>query len=354
MITRDKIFKMCRRIYPGQKFEFMNYDLFVKNPFIFDGILEHLDTINGLYLALKNSNLPLLERNPSGSLKAHNIRNAGGAWDVRQVVTHVGQFKGIIITVIVKGYVFVFKCGNFKVKNSDLSGRRAFRKFSRVCELNGINLDKYKTKSGFDLKKEIEQPIIRMFKCYKKYNGVHHIDFNNAWCAGVCEVYPEFKPVFKTLREQDKLIGDIALGFCQSEYNDYSLTALAKAGINTTNKNVRDMWVNLVENGFTVLGINTDGIWYVDEMNPGRLYSDENEGLELGQWKTDHKNCDFMAYSDGQYWFRENGVFNVRARGSYAYETIKARKDWDEEDFDKAMGTLVEFAWDEERGLIEV
>lgn len=352
MTIYDKVYKACSEIYKGQHFEFLKYDQYVRNPKIINHIVENKDTINNLYLLLKNSKLATILRNPKGSIARHNIHHAAGAWDVQEIYTAKNVFKGIIITVIVKGYVFVFKCGTFSFNNNQLSGYKCFAKFATACKNNNVDLQKYATDDGLAVKAKIESPIIQMWQTLQVLDNVHHIDLNQAWPSQVCAVYPEFKPVFAELRQKDKLIADIALGFCQSEHINYKYAELAKIGINGCNKQIKSILEKLIENDFEIIGINTDGIWYKDKTSQNRLYHDEDEGTGLGQWKTDHKNCTFCAYSDGQYWFEENGKFNVRARGYYSYEQIKPRENWNREDFDKAMYTQVVINWNRDEGFI--
>lgn len=349
---RDKIYSMCTAIYEGQEFDFLNYDQYVKNPKILKQVIREKDRINALYKALKASPLDKIQRTASGAIQKHNIKHASGAWDCKEVRTAQNVFKGVVITVILRNRVFVFKCGAFGVKDSEITGRKAFRMFESACKKHGINIWDYAIDNGVEIKSQIERPYILCLQKFKRLEHVHHLDINNAWCAGVCEDYPELIPVFVDLREKNKLIGDIALGFCQSEYIQYKLSNLSKSGINNTNRNITDLMESLAKQNFDVIAINTDGIWYKDKTNQNRIYTDENEGKELGQWKTDHKDCTFCAYSNGQYYFIENGKFNVRARGYYLYEKKKPRTEWDEHDFDQAMASAITLTWDNEEGFI--
>lgn len=348
---REKIFKMCRSIYDGKHYDFLDYNHPNTPSHTFNHILEDKDTINKLYKTLKESDLYPIMRTPKGYIAKHNIHHAGGAWDVK-VIEKNHILKGVIITVIIKGYVFVFKCGMFGANKSKLNGWKSFREFQKVCKEYGIDLDNYATEKGEEVKAEIQKPLIQNYKLYKKIENVNHLDINSAWPSGVCETYPEFTPVFKKLREKDKLLGDMALGFCQSSLCKYKYSILAREGINNCNLRIYDFIDKLSNQKFEIIGINTDGIWYKDRTNQNRLYTDENEGTGLGQWKTDHKHCTFMAYSNGQYWFREDGKFNARARGFYYYETIKPREEWEEEDFDIAVSSQVWFMWDDKEGFV--
>lgn len=336
----------------GQHFEFGEYDQFVREPNYYVHLIKEKDSINAFYQALRNSNLAQIKRTPSGSIKSHEICHVAGAYDVRKVITEAGVFKGVIITVILKGYVFVYKCGAFKVDKSELTGVAAFRKFKKACERHGINLDEYADADGKGVKQDIESPSIQLFvtPC-KLYQHVNHIDINNAYPAGVVKDYPEFAPVFAYLRAKDKLIGDMALGYCQSQYAGYKYSKLAKAGVNNTKDYVFKLVERLWNANYDVLLTNTDGIYYTNKKEPYKLYHDADEGDGLGKWRHDIIDADFMPYSAGQYWFKDADGFHPRARGFYTYEMIKPREEWDEFDFDKAVGSLAVIIWDDERGF---
>ena len=132
------------------------------------------------------------------------------------------------------------------------------------------------------------------------------------------------------------------------------LAMLNKLGYKTTfiGKIGDDIFGRQLKRAVEEVGINTDGIWYQAKNGDFRLYHDENEGGELGQWKNDHQDCEFLAYSDGQYWYKEKGKFHPVARGFYSYERIKAREEWNEADFDFAIGSQIIVEWDPEEGFI--
>lgn len=353
MTIREKIYNLCNRLGKGQSFSFLEYDRMIKKPTIIVDIFNNIDNINNLYKLLLHSNLKKIIRTPCGTIKKHNIHHAGGAWDVEEVYTDNNQLKGVIITVIINGEVFILKCGGFSANKKEISGTCAFRAFLSACKAHNINIEDYYTNEGSLEKTKIEKPYIAIFKRYNIIPNVNHIDLNSAWAAGVCVDYPEFYPVFKDLLLKDKLYPSIALGYCQSRYIGYRLAKLSQSGVNNCNRMVESLLQSLTIQDFEIIGVNTDGIWYRDKLNGDRIYHDSNEGVDIGQWKTDYKNVSFLAYSDGQYCFREaNGTFNVRARGSYSYEKIKAREHWNEEDFDKAMGTQIIIEWDPEEGFI--
>lgn len=352
MNSAERIYRLCAGLATGQKFGFLKYDQQIRTPQIFKHVIKERETINGLYQALRESRLGTIERTANGSIKKWNVHHAGGAWDVQQTITAKGVFKGVIITVIVRGTVFVFKCGAFGVEGSDMHGRKAFRALTSECKRQGVDLEKYAVADGERVKGEIEKPIIKVFKRYREIQHVHHLDINSAWASACAAEFPELRGVFERLYAKDKAIVNMALGFCQSEYCGYRFAALAKAGINGTNERIINLMTKLTMADFEVVAVNTDGIWYYDCKDAGRVYTDEDEGKGFGKWKTDHRDCVFDGYSNGQYWFIEDGKFNVRARGYYTYEQKKPREEWDKEDFDKAMASVTTLYWDEKEGFV--
>lgn len=349
----EDIYKLCCFIGKGQQFEFGMYDQYIKTPTIIQKMSELESKANPLYKALRKSDMAQIKRTPKGGIAKHYLPHSIGAYDVQEVITENNIFKGVIITVIVKGTVFVFKCGLMSAKGSTLTGTKAFAKFKKMCLQQGIELEDYATENGKEVKEQIESPIIKVFHKYDLLHNVNHIDINSSWGAFCGKEYPKLFDIFANLREQDKMLANLALGYCQSQYCSYRLSNLAKAGINGTNEYIKTLWSKLWDNDFEVIGINTDGIWYRDNKNQNRLYHDENEGHQIGMYRHDHIGCDFLGYSDGQYWYKENGVFHPVARGFYNYELQKPRVEWDENDFDKAMkGGECLMEWNEENGFV--
>lgn len=349
----EDIYKLCASIGKGQKFDFGMYDQYIKTPTIIQKMSELESKANPLYKALKKSGMHQIKRTPKGGIAKHYLPHSVGAYDVQEVITENDIFKGVIITVIVKGEVFVFKCGLMSAKNSTLTGTKAFAKFKKMCLQQGVELEDYAVDNGKEVKQQIEPPIIRVFHKYDLLRHVNHIDVNSSWGAFCGKEYPALFDIFANLREQDKMLGNLALGYCQSQYCSYRLSKLAKAGINGTNKFILDKVAKLWDNDFEIVGINTDGIWYRDNKEQGRLFHDEDEGHIIGQYKHDHIDCDFRGYSEGNYWYKENGIFHPVARGFYGYELKKPRSEWDEIDFDKAMrGGECMMRWDDKEGFI--
>lgn len=351
MTIHEKIYNLCKKYDNGISID--KFSLKTYSGTYFKQIFE-LENFNKLYKLLKKSKLRKIIRTEKGNIIKSNFLQLFGSWDIQKVITKQGIFKGVILTVILKNTLFIFKSGSFGTnKNKELTGKKAFSWFLKYLKEDNIDINNYAIDNGADVKLQIESPIIENCIIYQKLTNVNHLDFNSAWASKVVKKYPEFKNAFYRLyHEKNKEYPSIVLGYMQSEYCNYKFTHLSKIGVNDTNKEIKSMVSRLFKTGYEIVGINTDGIWYRDLTGKNRIYHDENEGTEFGQWRTDHINCEFMAYSDGQYWFKENGVFYPKARGFYSYELIKPREQWDENDFDKAMSSISNITWDDEEGFI--
>ena len=351
---RDQIYELCSYFGEGTWMELNEINVIKAKTIVVHSILQEIDKINKLYTLLYDSDLYTMLITKSGAISKYTPGMAYGAWNFEKIITKKGVFKGIKLRVYIKKTLFILVFGAINPKDSTLTGKSCYNKFLKACEVENIDLKKYESDKGKEIKETIESPIISFDSNYthKVYENVNHIDIKSAWGSGVAMTYPEFMPVVEKLYKKDKLVMNLALGYCQSEYIDYKLSILAKTGIEWCNNKIKEKVKQIREQNFIVLGINTDGIWYKDNTNQNRLYTDNEENTGFGGWRTDHKNCKLFAYSDGQYWFEEDGKFNVRARGFYAYETIKPRELWNREDFDKAMSNQAIIEFDYKKGFI--
>ena len=304
-----------------------------------------------MYFTLKKTLTHKIVRTEKGCI-AKNIVNAAGCYDVQVVKNSANNvIRGIIITVLLRSHIWVIKCGRLtNARDNTMSGAKAFKILKEELLKDGIDLKNYEEKDGKEYKAKIETfPIVNTF-LKKEFEHVNHIDLNLAWPSALCRAMPEFEKTFSRL---NKKILNSALGFCQSRFCGYKLSKLPMIGINDTNKVIGELTDKLVDEDFIVIGYNTDGIWYKDAKEQGRLYHDENEGKGLHHWKHDYIDVLFYAYSDGQYYIIKNGRIEYKLRGYYQYENIKPREEWTTvEDFFNAIKSAVEVYWDDERGLV--
>lgn len=241
-------------------------------------------------------------------------------------------------------------------KKNKISGKKAFLRFKDLCEEEGIFLDMYKTTNGWNIKKEIEKPLIQLKRESSKdriYENVHHIDFHSSYPAGLCNTHPEFRPVVEPIYEGRhdhpifKSILNFSIGFMQSWGGCKARWAhLAKDAIADNNKRVRDISDRLENSGRVILSYNTDGVWYT-----GEIYHGEGEGEGLGQWSNDHVNCTWRAKSAGAYEFIENGKYTAVLRGQSSYDKVKPREEWQWGDIYRAEASVIKYKFDEEEGI---
>ena len=104
--------------------------------------------------------------------------------------------------------------------------------------------------------------------------------------------------------------------------------------------------MRLITSGRTILGFNTDGIWY-----QGDIYHGEGEGDKLGEWSNDHINCLFRSKSNGAYEFIENGQYNAVVRGNTSFDAIEPdRSKWTWGDIYKS--NVLTYTFDEKIGVV--
>ena len=316
---------------------------------------KYLPKINKILRYIQE--LPELEWNPSGSIHSNATKYLDGAYYIEpEYHKKTGQLLRI------KAYVYIGKLYKFcfgSPENEDgITGYEAFKEFKKLCSKHGINLDDERYDSTEQDKEDIESPYIMFFDKYHMVEtggdtvpNCHHLDINSAWPSRCCEAYPELTPVFKELKAKSKYYANAALGYCQSEYCNYKYSKLAKEGIKRTNDYLNLLTAKLIRAGRTVVGYNTDGIWY-----QGDVYHDEDEGTEFGQWKTDYTNCHLVIYGNGDYGIWENdgeGAFHVKMRGRCQYDYIKDRSKWDPYDYIAAHDYCSSLRFNEETKQLE-
>ena len=138
------------------------------------------------------------------------------------------------------------------------------------------------------VKETIEKPLIQLspvgnmlMDCELK--NVKHIDIHSAYPAFLCKKHPEFFEYFNELYTQRKVHPEYKgyLNFCIGAMQSLKLSGrrypeLARDAINETKDYLLELTEQLRKEGFSVIGYNTDGIFYTDPLN--RVYHDENEG----------------------------------------------------------------------------
>lgn len=218
-----------------------------------------------------------------------------------------------------------------------ISGHKAFIKFKSHLLKHDIDLDKYAIEDGAKRKETyIKNNHGKMYMIFapvaihgKTFTNVHHLDFHSSFPAGLVNTHPEFYNAINELylkRKKDpmcKAILNLAIGYFHTPAIGCKFANLAIDAIDDNNKRILNMIKKLEVSGRKVLALNTDGIWY-----QGKIYHDENEGPNLGQWANDHVNCQWRCKSSGCYEFIENGKYTPIMRGQSTLDREKPREQW--------------------------
>jgi hypothetical protein len=254
------------------------------------------------------------------------------------------------------------------IENNEIKGNNAFKELNKICKKFKIDLNKYKIKNGYEIKKQIEKPLIKLeHKIYQgmTFTNAHHLDINSAWPAALTRTNPEFTPVMKYIfdKKQElkdsgvkgdkniyKAILNYSIGYMQSfkAYHRASWAHLSRNAINENNRYMQDLADNMKQSGRKILAYNTDGIWYT-----GDIYHGNGEGHDLGQWENDHINCTIRFKSAGSYEYIEDGKYKPVQRGLTKLDTIKPRDQWEWGDIFKEEGKEICYYFVENIGFIE-
>jgi hypothetical protein len=191
----------------------------------------------------------------------------------------------------------------------------------------------------------------------KIISDAHHVDFHSSWPAGLCNKYPEFRPVVEFLYNrrheypENKLILNASIGYMQSAMAQVRArwAALSKAAIEDNNARIDALAQRLDDAGYTVIAYNTDGIWYTG----GEPYHGEGEGNNLGQWENDHTHCQLRFKSPGAYEYIEDGKYTPVVRGYTNLDKIRPRTEWSWGDIYQDASIPIRFAFVEGVGIVE-
>lgn len=321
-----------------------------------------MDEFNKVYKYCKE-NFMKVEPTKSGSMPYNNKVKLHSRYMIIQSKTKIE------LTIVCFQGCYRFIIGNKRDEEKNpVSGRKAVRAiYDKAKELN-IDLAKYAVSSeeGAQIKTEIVSPAIQEY-CIpgRVYTNVHHLDLNSSYASRISEVYPELKPLFENMYSQRhnndgyyKHVLTNSIGCWQSEFcvdifsnraqsKPYQFANLSKIAVNNTRALIETYIDKLNKAGRKVLLTNTDGIWY-----QGDIYTDENTGPNLCQWKNDHTNCKFIMKSRGAYQFVENNICKTVVRGTTLLDKEKAREDWT---FGEIFNNIIMeyYAFDEAEGVVK-
>lgn len=328
---------------------------------------EDIKSFNKIYKFIRKEGYRKVEPTPSGGVPCN-------AW--------TRNFCWYCVIIGVHSVEFVFKCaiGQFRIiigaakdVKTGISGQEAYYTFRKICEEEGVDLDKLAIENGKEVKTTIPSPKIDVDKVViasghmgkgNNYYNCHHMDINSAFMAGIAAKYEDLrKPIERIYKERKsdksgryKAILTHAYGYFQSKYcvingHGYALAQLSKAAIEYTNAVIDATARWLKENGRMPVLYNTDGIWYC-----GDYIQHPIEGDGLGGIKHDYVDCVLNIKSKGAYQFEGTDtktgerVFKPVFRGVSSYEKVKPREEWTWDDI--YNGCLMTYKFDESEGIL--
>lgn len=328
-----------------------NLNQYNTKPLKLDPTPENAKVFNKIYQYLLKTDLNILERSKSGSIRKgpKYLKNLY-AYDIQR------SSLGVMLTISIDGYLMVIKFGLFKNKDAPaIYPTVAFKQFADTCLNFGVDLEDYAIDNGAEVRANTEKAFIDMAPelIDKELDNVHHIDFHSSYPAGLANTHPEFRPIMEyyySIRKVDevaKFIMNSGIGFmCTDKFGfNCKLAQLRKDAVEDNNRRIEDLRLKLIISGHRIIGHNTDGIWY-----QGDIYHGSGEGTALGEWSNDHKNCKFRAKSNGAYEFIENDTYHVVMRGQSSYDSIEPdRTKWVWGDIYKA--TIIGWKFDIKEGI---
>lgn len=257
----------------------------------------------------------------------------------------------IELVLCAKEYFRFYFRRSWSKENKEMSGLRSFHLFCQVLKKFGHEVNEFfvTEEEGKLCKDMIPAPLIDMNEMYidETLENMHHLDIHSSHMAGVAEVFKDLRDPIEYMYENRKKhpgyksVLTHSWGYFQSRYVKYRLSHLSLAGLQSTNRKVKDLTKRLENSGRKPIMRNTDGIWY-----QGEIYHGEGEGEKLGEWSNDHINCTFRAKSKGTYEYIENGIYTPVARGPRQLDKEKPRENWKWGDIYHS-GAIPVFYWDD-------
>ena len=286
----------------------------------------------------------------------------------RYTVICMNQSYELVVNCLEGDYRFVLK--NQPHVLNTIKGRKAALEIYKQADKYGIDMNKYKSDNGSDIKKQINSPHIKFMLperfIGKPIHNVHHLDLNSAYASEIIKKYPEFKDMYNDIynkRKDDngyfKHVLTNSIGAFQSEYcpdyktrhksTPYLFSELSKTAVNGTRATIEKLLIKMRKKGCVPILTNTDGIWYT-----GPLYHDSDEGIGLCQWKNDHKNCDFIIKGTGAYQYVENGKCVSVVKGLSNLDILHERTDWEFGEIINNELEVEKYRFTEEEGVTKV
>lgn len=314
-------------------------------------IEEDISKFNEIYQYCLNQIREEFVLTPSGGISTEVQNWRGVRWILRQTST--------VTEIWLKdfdGRYYRFQIGYRKTGKKVLCGHQAFKIYLGELKKDGIDLKDYYIENGLDVKLTIPSPRIEFFGIPgRTYYNVHHLDINSSYNAGMMEAFPFLEKTVRRLyekrkdnNEKYKDVLNMTQGVMQSSLCAYRLSHISKAGYEYTNRKLEEYSKGIENAGGRIIAYNVDGIWYQKD----EPYHDEFEGSDIGQWKTDHKNCKIRFKSPGCYEFVEENRYTPVVRGSSTLDRFKPREDWEWGDI--FNGVIINFYWVDGYGFMQM
>lgn len=282
------------------------------------------------------------------------------------ICTRIEAMQGLKYRIVVSHYMvdicvkwfnaryYRFQIGHRKAETS-MTGHRAFCIYQKQLLKDGVDLKTLKINNGLEVKKTIPSPKIECYVAYDlRINHVYHLDLNSAYNTGMMIAFPELETTIRRLynkRKECKTFKDVlnmTQGFMQSVLCHYQYAHISKAGYVYTVNKIDDLTKKIQDWGGRIVAHNTDGIWYQSKKGP---YHDEEEGIDIGQWKTDHYDCTIRFKSKGCYEYIEDGVYTPVVRGLTSYDKVKPRSEWEWGDIYRS--DVIQYSFVEGEGFVK-
>lgn len=262
-----------------------------------------------------------------------------------------------------------------KKDNGTIRGTTAVRQIYKKAYEYEIDLMKYAcdSKEGREIKKEILAPHIQCLVpavMGKVLHNIYHLDLKSSYASRIVEACPELYTLYNFMYQQRKYgknefykhVLTNSIGCFQSPYcpdfmlprhtKPFMFAKLSKIAVNGTVELIEKYIAKLRAAGFVPVLTNTDGIWYYSPS--GEPYHDEKEGIELGCWENDHKNCDFLMTSVGSYQYVEEGVCHSVVRGKCNLDSVEPDREKWKFGFILTMKEVCMYNFDKDKGVIEL
>ena len=334
----------------------IKYNQYSTKPMNLQFDLDDIKVFNEAYKLVKNSDMHIITRTKSGGISnSHGKFQNRYAYDVRKTTSCIS------LTIILCGYVFVFRVSGMHEDASDMiTPSEAFKTLREELAKDGINIDNYaiSPEEGAEHKAKIPAPLICLgedCKVDETYDNVNHIDIHNSYPSGWVELYPEWKPTIErlySLRKENQMYKNIlnySNGCFQSTKYPWQCkwAHIAEFAQNLNNLKIIRLACELELTGHKILAFNTDGIWY-----QGKAYENKQFGPNLGQFGNDHKNCKIRFKSKGCYEYIEDGKYTPVVRGTTRLDRDLPRELWQWGDIYRQDAEIIQFSFDETEGII--